>query len=178
MLEFDSKNLPALLELLNLVSKAEVKRHCRDLIVSSNDFAALILAGKIGELYPYVYTSHFLETVPQHLAPSESEQLAVSRTGVGKLPGDAKKFFTKINQIFLQRRMFAAHLLATSDQAYWHLFYFDQRDFSTEQNHWKEGPHIHYANDRFHRDSLESIMARVQTGDTAFLKAVHIPYVK
>jgi hypothetical protein len=174
--EHTPKNLKALLELLNLDSKAEVERHCRGLVVHGDDFAGLVLTAQVGGLGNYLYASHFDERVPDQLNPKPSEREAAGRAKVGLLEGEAKTFFSKIDQIFKQRRLFAAHLLYTASHKYWHLLYFDQRDTADDDNHWKEGSHIHYANDRFHRDPLNDIWARVKKGETTFLKPVHIRY--
>jgi hypothetical protein len=172
-----TKHFAGLIELLNLDSKADVERHCRDLVVHGDDFAGLVLTAQMGDVGEYRYASHFDERIPDQLNPSAAQREAAGRAKVGPLEGDAKKFFSKIDQIFKQRRLFAAHLLYMPSHEYWHLFYFDQRDRADEANHWREGPHIHYANDRFHRDPLTHIWARVRSGETAFLKPVHIRYI-
>ena len=171
-----TKHFDGLIQLLNLDSKSAAEKHCRDLTVHGDDLAGLVLAAQVNGIADYLYASHFDERVPEELNPKPAELKAAGRAKVGPMQGEAKKFFSKIDQIFRQRRLFAAHLLYTPSHKYWHLFYFDQRDRAEGDNHWKEGPHIHYANDRFHRDPLNTVWSRVKQGETTFLKPVHIRY--
>ena len=175
---FQTRNLRPLLELFNFERKRDVVRHCKTLVVYSGDLASLFLAAQTGGLAPYRYACRFLNRVPDQLSPTVEEFEAAGRAKVGKLTGKAGKFFRKIDQTFKDRRLFAAHLFYSSDKLYWHLFYFDQRDYAEQKNHWQHGTHIHYVNDMFHRDSIDDIWARVITGETTFLRGLHLQYVE
>jgi hypothetical protein len=174
--EYRTRNLEPLLELFNQSKKAEVHRHCRGLKIYGSDLAGLIMAGRIGGIGPFKYACHFDDRIPEHLRPKPSEYAALGRAKVGPLEGEARKFFRKIAQTSEERRLFAAHLFYTPNQRYWHLFYFDQRDTAESRNHWRNGSHIHYANDMFHHKPLPEVWNRVQAGEIAFLKGLHIRY--
>lgn len=176
MKDYDPKNLDQLLALFNVRSKSEAKRHCRTLVIHGCDLAALVTSSKVGALHPYKYASRFIEQQPERLKPKVSELEAASTLKVGPLEGEARKLFRKLFQTLVERRIFAAHLLYTGDHAYWHLLYFDQRDVNESSNRWTHGPHVHYANDTFHRASLEQIWCRVCEGEISFLKPVHIRF--
>lgn len=176
MADYEPKNLDPLLALFNVGSKAEAERHCKTLLIYGTDLAALVTSARVGVLDPYKYACHFDETSPPHLKPKASELEAARKMELGPLGGEAKKLFRKLTQTFEERRVFAAHLFYTEDYRFWHLLYFDQHDVSDRNNHWKRGPHVHYANDTFHHMPLNQIWDRVCLGETAFLKPVHIPF--
>jgi hypothetical protein len=176
MTHYEPQNLEPLLALFNVRSKTEAERYCRTLVIHRSDLAALITASKVGVLHPYIHGCRYKKTLPEHLKPKQSELAAAASLKVGPLEGEARKLFRKSFQSFEEWRLFAAHLLYTPDHAYWHILYFDQRDIDGDNSHWDHGPHIHYANDTFHRGDLEEIWARVSEGDTAFLKPIHIRF--
>jgi hypothetical protein len=168
--EHAPKSLAEFVTLFHLSTKADVERHCRDLVVLKQDFVALVMAAQDGALEPYRYANRFLQRMPGHLNPKPTELAALSATKVGaQIEGEARKAMNKIAESFEERRLFAAHLIFTPDHKFWHLLYFDQKDTDDRDNHWREGAHIHYTNDRFHRDPLPKIWSRVSVGDTAFL---------
>lgn len=170
-------HFPQLFEVLNVRSKRELDKHCRRLLVSQQDFVELILAARRGELAPYQYANHFARTVPGALIPNESENAAISKNGVGKFhTKGARKFASKLIQLFKERRSLAAHLFYTPDHRYWHLFYFDNRDNSDEKNHWKHGAHIHYVSDLWPELSMSEAWAQVHSGQLAFADKLHIRY--
>jgi hypothetical protein len=111
----------------------------------SEDFINVLLAARVAGLGPYKYSFHFSETIPDHLHPKDEELVALGTNGVGQLKGPALKAMRKVNQIFRDRRQLAMHLFYVPSQNYWHLFYFDQRDYQQNKNHWKHGSHIHFS---------------------------------
>lgn len=172
-----TEQLPSLLKLLNLQSKQEVTRHCANLIVYAQDLTALILAAQQGVLFPYRYANHFSEKVAHHLNPTEAEHMAIQQNGVGKFKTrEARKFTSKIFQLFHERRMLAAHLLYTTNHNYWHLLYFDNRDTQESNNHWKHGPHIHYISDLWSTLSLHEAWSQITSGHMSFPSKIHIKY--
>lgn len=172
-----TEHLPALIELFNLRSKQEVIRHCSNITIYSQDLVGLILATQQGAMFPYCYANHFSETVASHLNPTEPESMAIQHNGVGNFKTrEARKFGSKIFQLFHERRMFAAHLFYTSNHKYWHLLYFDNRDTQDSQNHWKHGPHIHYISDLWGKLSLQEAWSQITSGHVSIPSKVHIKY--
>jgi hypothetical protein len=171
-------HFPSLLELFNFRSKSEAMRHCAGLVVHRQDLVALILGAQHGALAPYRYANHFADNVPPHLLPSEAEHLAIQQNEVGKFQTHgARKFVSKIFQLFRARRVLAAHLFYTPNHRYWHLFYFDNRDTTKEsKNHWKYGSHIHYISDLWSTVSMEQAWAQVKSGHVAFSSKAHLRY--
>ena len=109
-----TEHLPSLLELFNFRSKNEVTRHCAGLVVHRQDLVALILSAQHGALAPYRYANHFADTVPRHLLPSEAEHTAIQQNGLGEFKTrGARKFVSKMFQLFRERRVLAAHLFYT-----------------------------------------------------------------
>ncbi|MFZ2308816.1 MAG: hypothetical protein WAW73_21400 [Rhodoferax sp.] len=171
-----SDSLEKLLTLLNIDRKKEVERHCRDLVITSEDLVNLIIGGRSGVLGPYQYACHFHEISPDELEPTDGEIRALGLAKPGPLVGRALKAVRKMNQGFRDRRLLAVHLFYTRSQRYWHLFYFDQRDYGERQNHWKHGPHIHYSRESFVQQSLEQVWAGVCNAQPVFPKSIHISY--
>lgn len=101
---------------------------------------------------------------------------ALGRNGVGPLFLRAQRTVRKIDQIFKDRRLLAAHLFYSSGHKYWHMFYFDQRDYRVQGNHWEHGPHIHYTQDCFTKDPLDVVWQRVRAEKPEFPRSIHIRY--
>jgi hypothetical protein len=168
--------LEKLITLFNLKNKREIEKYCNSLVISSEGLATLILIARTAGLEPYLYACHFTQLVPEHLPPSTEELKALSQNDVGPLKGKAKKMMSKISQIFIDRRLLAAHLFYDPSQKYWHMFYFDQRDLQGDRNHWKNGPHIHYSHDSFVNEPLDDVWEKVCLKKPEFPKSIHIKY--
>ena len=166
-----------LLQLLNLGAKKDVQKYCRDLIIRSEDLSNLILIGRVAGLENYKYACHFAQIAPEHLNPTQRDLAALASNGVGPLSRAARKTATKMFQIFQDRRMFCAHLFYMPSMAYWHLFYFDQRDTTDHNNHWRiGGPHIHYSRESFSREPLRDVWRKVCASPPETPASVHIRY--
>lgn len=172
----DKENTEKLLKLLRLNKKSEIDKYCRDLIITSEGFLSLILAGRRGAISPYLYECQFSEFVPEHLPPTEEELKALAKNRVGTLEGKAKKAASKVTQIFNDRRSFAAHLFYVPFAKYWNLFYFDQRDAAGEANHWKHGAHIHYSSDLVTQCPIQEMWNQVCLDRPKLPRSLHIRY--
>lgn len=172
------RNLEQMLSLFHANTKREVEQICRDLVIYSDDLFGVILAARAGGLADYRYACHFADRSPKHLNPTDAEREALGRSGVGKIT-DAKalKFLSKTDQIFVERKMFAAHLFHSPSHRYWHVFYFDQRDTTERKNHWAHGPHIHYTSDLIMRPPMAEMWNAVCESEAKSLKGLHVRYV-
>ncbi len=177
MNESDQRGLERIVQLFNFEGKSEIKKYCRDLVIRSEDLFHVILAGRVAGLHPYKYACHFSEISPEHLKPTQRDLAALAANGVGPMSREARKTVTKISQTFQDRRMFSAHLLYTPSMKFWHLFYFDQRDVSDRDNHWRlGGPHIHYSRESFAREPLADVWRKVCGRPPNPPSSVHIRY--
>lgn len=168
--------LKQLLTLFTLEKKRQIEAHCRTLVIRSEDFAEVILAGRARMLGLYAYRCHFRELRPAHLEPTPDELDALAGNGTGELQGKALKMMRKVGQLFDDRRLLAAHLFYSPSHQYWHLFYFDQRDRAERDNHWEHGQHIHYVHDTFTREPLAEVWRKVCQDKPAFPRGLHIRY--
>ena len=132
------------INLLNLRKKSEIVKLCRDLTISSDSLAKILFSAKTGVIKPYLYANHFAEITPNDLEITKEQLNALGRAKPGKPDGKALKCSTKIDQQFKTRKLLNIHLLYLPDNDYWHIFYFSQRDYSENKNHWNYGSHIHY----------------------------------
>jgi len=65
---------------------------------------------------------------------------------------------------------------ASSDLSMWHFFQFDQRDLEDEQNHWKEGAHIHFLNWLWPNYDTKTLWANFTSGRAKMNDSLHVRY--
>jgi len=133
--EIEDEKIEEILELFGKKKLKEVKKYAKNMVLWQNEFVALILMARNG-LDHYKYAVHYWEEQPEHLQLSEEEKKAFSENGVGPLKGKAKKALSKTMQMFVQRKWVVGHLFYTANFKIWHLFYFDLKDVSDQNNHW------------------------------------------
>jgi hypothetical protein len=153
-----------------------VERFCQNLTITSDGFANVILGAQLGRIPGYEYLSHFVELRPDDIKLTTSDLSALSSNGVGTLNKEAKKTVRKLNQAFLTRRLLSVHLFYTPSRMFWHLFYFDQRDYENPNSHWEHGPHIHYSRESFVNCPLEDVWSKVTQDKPSLPPALHIRY--
>lgn len=146
-------------------------------MVSQTDLVALIVSAQHGVLYPYRYANHFERSLPPHLFPSEREAHAIKTNGNGTFKTrSTSKFMSKIRQLRKEPRSLAAHLFYTPNHKHWYLFYFDNRDVSRANNHWKHGSHIHLVSSLWPNLKMAKVWSDVQRGKLDFSNKIHIRY--
>jgi hypothetical protein len=170
------ESLEKLINLFNLTSKRDVVKYCKNLVVTSEDLADILLVANVTGFGKYHYIRHFKEVTTEHLQPKAEEFAAFARNGIGSLKGLALKHVRKIDQTFRDRRLLAIHLFYLPSHKIWHLFYFDQRDYQKYNNHWKHGPYIHYSSDVFTNKPLQEIWSNITSGKPSFPTSIHIKY--
>ena len=166
----------AVLDLMRLPDKRSVQMYCRDVTITSDDFANVILNANVGALAPYRYACHFDHRQPSHLEPTDEELGSLATSGVGPARGKARKFLNKVGAIFNERRLFAAHLIFHPGTPEWHLFRFDQRDTAKHDNHWAGGPHIHYSRHDIVHVSAKAVWADVTANPPKTPKSQHVRF--
>jgi hypothetical protein len=172
----DRESLEHLVRLLNTTGKQEASRYAKNLTITSEALVGIILAAQVGGLGPYAYALYDREISADTLNPTNEELTALGRTGVGKATGLALKAIRKVDQQFKERSLLVVHLFYSRSHRHWHMFYFDQRDYTTRRNHWKHGPHIHYSQDTFTREALSYVWAKIQVPKPQFPPALHIRF--
>lgn len=173
LLHYGSQSVPPHLEkLLNASKKAELEKLIRSITVTQEELVVLVhTSEKIG----YKHFLNYGQWIPQHLIPSEEEKKALSENGVGELKGKALKHLKKVNQIFKERKYRVGHLFVGSQK--WHLFYLDLKDIEQDNNHWMNGPHLHFTNYLSPGLSIDHVIDRFQKLDFDFGSRLHIKYV-
>lgn len=172
----DRESLEHLVSLLNTTGKQEARRYAKDLTIASEALVGIILAAQVDGLGPYAYASYDREISADTLNPTKEELIALGRMGVGKATGLALKAIRKINQQFKERSLLVAHIFYSRSHRHWHMFYFDQRDYTARRNHWKHGSHIHYSQDTFTREHLSDVWAKIQASKPQFPPSLHIRF--
>jgi hypothetical protein len=175
--ETHKKSFADLLEILvNITKKSELKKHCRSIIVTQRALSNLILGCDMGQMPPWGHQRHHRDFVPEHLELTEADRLALVGNGVGEMKPPAQKAVNKIGEIFDKRRMLSGHIFFTPDLAYWHLFYFDQRDFVERNNHFKGGSHIHLINYLWPNLTAQGVWDQFCTGNPNMSGSLHVRF--
>ncbi len=164
------------IKLMALERKKDIETFCRDWVISSEAFADFIFAGMSGAIKPYKHWRHHVNLEPEHLWPTDEELNALGSNGLGKAEGKALKAITKITQMFEQRKLISVHVFYHPSKKFWHMFYFNQRDTSDDNNHWDLGPHIHYTHDSFINADLDKVVAQITQKKPKLPKSIHIKY--
>lgn len=127
----------------------EVRRLCAEMVVTSGEVNAYISLGWCKQLAPYECRVHAIDYKPKdfHFTPKNLALIKALRGG--KVSRQEKsKFAIKLKGLFAHRTCLRACMLSGPDLPTWHLLYFTQRDQAGSDNHWKEGPHVHYVRGR------------------------------
>ncbi len=175
---FQLQDLEGLLKIFTFDKKRELEKYCRDVVIHSQDFAALIVSCGRGNM-PFLHQKHWRDSVPEHLELSEAGLEALAKNGVGPLQGDALKMVRKFGQLFQERRYLVGHMFYTRTLYQWHFFYFDQRDTEEERaNHWKGGSHIHFINWLWPEHTAQSLWSRFTSGNVQMGGSFHMRFVR
>lgn len=168
-------SLDDLISILSIDRKQELKRHCRVATITQTDFANLIMTCMAGGI-PLSHRRHHRGYIPDHLQLSEHDIGALTPTGQFK--ERAQKTMRKVSAIFNERRLLSGHIFLSPDHSRWHLFYFDQRDFSERNNHWDGGSHIHLINWLWPGRTAQSTWREFCDGNPNMKGALHIRFAK
>lgn len=169
-------NLESLLKLFSFDKKGDLEKYCRNVVISSDDFANLILACELSGI-PFSHQITYRDKVPKHLEPSDSEIQALENTPAGTfLTGDAAKAVRKMSQMFEERRYLVGHMFYTPDFSKWHFFCFDQRDLEPDGNHWKKGSHFHFINWLWPGQDAKNVWSNFVADDLRPGGAIHLRF--
>lgn len=171
----ESKNTEALLKMFTFDKKRELEKYCRDVVINSSAFAKFILTCESGRL-PFLHQIYYRDHVPEHLLLSDKDSGALAANPVGPLQPDAQKAIRKIGQLFKERRYLVGHIFYVPDLSEWHFFQFDQRDLEDEENHWKEGAHIHFLNWLWPDYDAKTLWANFTSGKVKMNDSLHVRY--
>lgn len=132
-------SLPSgLVKLFEIGNKKEAKRFAEnELVIKDDDFVNLIMNAEIFGFHHYRKHKEF---IPADLKSFEPKDIGKADPETGKLTKEGRKAFTKIREIFKQRRQLNVHMFQSGFE--WHCFFFDFSDLLG--GHWTAGDHIHY----------------------------------
>jgi len=175
-------SLKPFLNLMECRKLKDVKKLAKSLILSKDGFYKLIMIAKMEQFdkFEYAHQSFHREHQPEHLALTAKDLKGIAENSVGEIQGDAIKAFSKINQMYKERKSVVGHMFYTPDFKYWHFFYFDLEDTASVNNHWThaDSPHIHYICDLNPQYTAESAWGKFINGSKSFGGNVHIRYSK
>lgn len=155
-------------ELLSISRKRDLERFVREIEITMGDFVTLVWnAPSIG----YWHGIQHREFRPAD-ARFDAELLRVPDSE--KRRRSLRRVVGQINRILSQRRLLAAHIFWDSDR--WHIFYFDQRDRQSSDNHSQHGPHIHFVNFLWPNHDPLKLWEALRDAETRVSGALHIRY--
>ena len=139
--------------------------------ISKAELVTLIhTCGKIG----YKHFMQYGQWVPQHLKPSSEEEKAFEKAGVGQFSGKAAKYFSKIANVFEERKYRVGHLFVGMRR--WHLLFLELQDINNDNNHWVEGSHVHFTNDLCSPLDIDDVSIKFTSLDFEIGKRLHIRF--
>ena len=153
-------------ELLSISKKSELEKFARKIEITIRDFSTLVWnATSIGYLHDIQY-HEFRPPDARFEAdllgePDEEQRRQNLRKVVGQL-----------SRIFDQRQLLTAHVFWNSER--WHVFYFDQRDRQSSDNHWEHGPHMHFVNFLWPNYDPAKLWETLQEAETRVRGKLHI----
>jgi hypothetical protein len=168
------QSLDDLLTIFTIKKKSDLKKHCRSITIFQSDLANLIWTC-MGD-GPFLHQAYHRDFVPEHLVLTNDDLGAFVANGVGVMQPRAKKTANKISAMFDERRLLSGHMFLGPEQSQWHLFYFDQRDFTERNNHWEGGSHIHLINNLWPGRTAEQTWQEFRTGNPQMRGALHIRF--
>jgi len=159
---------PELVRLFNAKDKkSAIKIAENDVVMDQDDLVKLIT---LAQLFGFIHTRKHKEFVPEHLKNLDHSKLFNRLPGSNEFTAEAKKEFTKITQIFKERRQLNVHWFQSELE--WHCFYFDFSDVMGR--HYRKGDHIHYISHLWGQSSV-SIWQGFDSRWTS-IKGAHIRY--
>ena len=135
----NQKNVIELLKIFDITKKSILEKHCKNLKIYAKDFSNLINWVEEGKSN-YDHKIYCREIVPKDLQPLLNELPKIRIDKIG--PNDQSILLRKIAHVIKVRRQLVLHMFHNKDVSLWHLFYFDQRDTSVNNNRWEFGSHI------------------------------------
>jgi hypothetical protein len=163
-------------KLFSFDKKSELEKYCREVVINSTDFADFILACEFGDS-PLRHEIHYRHYVPEHLYLSDKDRTALAVNPVGPVQPEAQKAVNKMSQMFKDRRYLVGHLFFLPDLSKWHFFQFDQRDLEDEENHWKEGAHIHFINWLWPHYDAKTLWDNFTSGKAKMGDSLHVRFL-
>ena len=167
-----------LTELFTLEKKRDLESYTRGKSMHASNLGDFILSCKYFPLgYGHFRVIH--NTEPEHLkiGLENLDCLQPSRRSNKDNDRAIRKLGTRINQLFKDRRYLVSHFFPKLDASKWHLIYFDQRDTSKHDSHWKVGSHIHFVSSLWQNISIEEIWTKIHEEKPKFSSAIHISYI-
>ncbi|WP_174902156.1 hypothetical protein [Burkholderia pseudomultivorans] len=165
-----------LLAILLAKKKSDLSKLCKETVITENAFCALISACTAAQL-PWQHQMSYRDIMPNNLQYTDQDSESLGRSIVGPLKKSAMKAWRKWHQILKDRRYLVGHIFYTRDHSNWHLFYFDNRDLTPYENHFKHGgPHIHLINHLWPDHTCESLWTFFQDDNPKMTGAEHIRF--
>lgn len=162
--------------IFEIEKKRELIKHCKSATIYGSDFGTLIFACD-ARMTLWQHRIHHRHFQPSDLQPTRADLSALTQSGDGPLDKSATKALNKLRQLVEVRRYLVGHIFYTPDLERWHFFYFDQRDVSNRENHWKVGPHIHLINYLWPNRDAQSLWDYFISGNIQLSDSIHIRFI-
>jgi hypothetical protein len=155
--------------------KSDLARFCREITLHGDDLANLVLSSA-ARIFPFLHESCHREFIPDDVQLRPRDLETMGKAEIGPMEKSVAKAFGRVDQIFQTRRLLNGHLFYRPDRARWGLFYFDQRDVSDEDNHWKHGSHLHLVTHLWPNWTTQSVWREFCSGNPLISGALHVRF--
>ena len=151
-------------DLFEIKNKDDTVKYCRNLTIKEFDFFLLI--HNCSQLN-FTHKSKFLQFVPPQWVLNDVDKEEMKN-------GNIRPISKKLKAILLQRRYLHAHLFQNKEE--WHCFYFSFSELEVTNNHWKNGPHIHYVNNLMSNLGVDDLWNCIDQRNTKIPGKNHIKF--
>ncbi len=161
---------PHLVQLLAAPSKRDAERLASSMVVTSREFANLVLNAHA--LLGYRHRLKVREYRPDHHAAfSDEVSEALHDAKAGPASPEMEKAMRKVGAMFDERKRVHAHLFERG--AKWHCIFFDFNDMTDQER----GPHLHYVSHRWTGLRRDAVLAAFDERRQSLPRRIHIQYV-
>ena len=105
----------SVLRLFNLYTKKDLQKYCKTAEIKAPELTNVILACEMGDL-AWSHKISYRDFVPQHLLPTEAEQMS----GELRIGSPIPKYLHKLFSVFEQRRYLVGHIFYSANRSNWH----------------------------------------------------------
>ena len=152
------------LKLFNISKKSKVDQFAKQMNITEFELFLLI---RNCYFEGFNHRSKFPDYVPQHLVITDFDKNELEE-------GNVKPVSKKLDPLLIYRRRINVHMISKAEK--WHCFYFDYNDINNENNHWKQGEHIHYISYLWPNLSEEEVWDSFDTRKTKLPNPLHIHF--
>ncbi|MGG1944683.1 hypothetical protein AB1286_07730 [Trinickia sp. NRRL B-1857] len=171
----DRAAMQAIEDLVSAKKLSDVKKICKQAVITEAAFTDFIVACDSGVLHPWTHHISYRD-FPGSVIWTDEDAKRIGDINNGPLTETQTKAMRKWYQLLEERRYLVGHIFYWPDHSKWLFFYFDNRDVWQYKNHFKGGPHMHLINHLWPDRTAESVWKEFRDGNPDMKGAEHIRF--